>query len=108
MPLAKHLMTVMAKGEAKWMDWDKDFYLYVLGTHPDYQRRDYGSMLLKHGLALADRRGARSYPAASPQGLGLYPRHGWEPVDEALFDMAKYGMGEGFMVGKRCIRPAQS
>lgn len=51
-------------------------------------------MLIRPGLEEADKAGAKSYVEASSAGLGLYLKHGWEPVDEMVIDMAKYGGGK--------------
>lgn len=54
--------------------------LDTLATHPDYQRRGAGSMLLKWGCELADRHGVALYVDASKAGAPLYERFGF--VDE--------------------------
>lgn len=52
-------------------------------------------MLIRPGLEAADKAGARAYIEASPSGLPLYVRHGWEKeVDELTIDMTPYG-GQG-------------
>ena len=48
-------------------------------------------MLLRHGLEQADNDGAKTYIEASPAGLPLYLKHGWEPVDEIIIDMRPHG-----------------
>ena len=50
-------------------------------------------MLIRPGLADADRAGAQTYIEASPDGLPLYLKHGWAPVDEMVLDMGKHGAG---------------
>ena len=44
-------------------------------------------MLLKPGLADADKAGAQVYIEASPAGLPVYLKYGWKPVDEIQIDM---------------------
>ena len=51
-------------------------------------------MLIRPGLEAADKAGAQTYIEASPLGLPLYLRHGWEQVDEMVIDLRPYG-GEG-------------
>lgn len=56
--------------------------LDTLGTHPDYQRRGAGSMLVQWGCDLADKDGVAAYVDASKEGASLYQRHGF--VDFSL------------------------
>lgn len=52
-------------------------------------------MLIRPGLEAADNAGAQTYIEASPSGLGLYLKHGWEPVDEIVIDMRAHGVHGG-------------
>ncbi|KAL9128593.1 MAG: hypothetical protein Q9217_002758 [Psora testacea] len=78
-------------GRKKWVDPEKTFLLHILAVHPSYQRRGLGALLIAPGLEAADRAGAQTYIEASPSGLGLYLKHGWEPVDEMVIDMRPHG-----------------
>lgn len=49
----------------------------LLFTDPEYGRKGCGSMILQHGLELADRDGLPSYIDASPMGAPLYRKFGW-------------------------------
>ena len=60
-------------------------------------------MLIRPGLEAADKAGGKTYIEASPAGLGLYMKYGWEPVDELVIDMIPYG-GEGIKCHKMLIR----
>ncbi|GKT51917.1 uncharacterized protein ColSpa_12098 [Colletotrichum spaethianum] len=60
---------------------DRD--LDTLVTHPDYQRRGAGSMLLEWGCGLADENGVAAYVDASKAGKGLYERFGFVDKSEA-------------------------
>ncbi|KAK1985998.1 acetyltransferase [Colletotrichum cereale] len=66
------------------MGEEEHYYLDTLVTHPDYQRRGAGSMLLKWGCELADENGVGAYVDASKAGKGLYERFGF--VDESEAD----------------------
>ena len=63
-------------------DGGKD--LDSLATHPEYQRRGAGSMLVKWGCDLADRDGVKAYVDGSKDGAPLYERFGF--VDESVGD----------------------
>ena len=77
--------------------------LNTLAVHPSHQRKGLGSMLIKVGLDMADRDGARTYIEASSKGLPLYLRHGWEPVGATTIDTRKFG-GTEVMVDKTLMR----
>ncbi len=51
-------------------------------------------MLIQQGLRAAGEAHAKTFIEATPMGLPLYKRHGWEEVDELAIDMRKYGGGE--------------
>lgn len=55
--------------------------LDTLVTHPDYQWRGAGSMLLEWGCSVADENGVGAYVDASKAGAPLYQRFGF--VDES-------------------------
>lgn len=69
--------------------------LHILVVDPAYQRRGLGSMLIRQGLEAADKAGAQTYIEATPDGLPLYLKFGWEPVDEMVIDMGRHGAGSG-------------
>ncbi len=60
-------------------------------------------MLIRPGLAAADKDGAQTFIEASPAGLPLYLRHGWEPVHEMVIDMRPHG-GTGIEVMPMLMR----
>lgn len=51
--------------------------LDTLATHPDYQGRGAGSMLVKWGCDLADASGLSVYVDASKEGAELYAKFGF-------------------------------
>ncbi|CAI7567772.1 unnamed protein product [Penicillium viridicatum] len=67
---------------------EKHYYLDTLGTHPDYQRRGAGSMLVKWGCDLADKDGVAAYVDASKEGAPLYQKHGFVDFNPPEADVA--------------------
>src|SRR5262249_13444987 len=59
---------------------DDHFYLGLLATHPDYQRRGAGTMLCKVGLDIADKHNSHISVFCSPMGHPLYLHLGWRDV----------------------------
>ena len=60
-------------------------------------------MLIRPGLEAADKDGAQTFIEATPAGLPLYRKHGWEPVHEMVIDMRPHG-GTGIVVMPQLIR----
>ncbi|KAJ5620606.1 acetyltransferase [Penicillium lagena] len=65
------------KNRMRVMGDQKHFYLDTVATHPDYQRRGAGSMLVKWGCDLADAEGVGAYVDASKDGAPLYAKFGF-------------------------------
>lgn len=53
----------------------------LLAVHPDFQGMGCGTMLLRHGLELADREGRKTYIESTVAGHPLYLKLGWKDVD---------------------------
>ncbi len=59
------------------------YYLFLLGTRPDWQSRGIGSALMRPVLELCDRDAMPAYLEATSEGnKSLYLRHGFEVAGE--------------------------
>ncbi|KAL9134539.1 MAG: hypothetical protein Q9175_004275 [Cornicularia normoerica] len=106
--LMKDFFAQLSAGRERWLVPEKTFFLHMLAVDPAYQRRGLGSMLIRPGLEDADKAGAQTYIEASPDGMPLYLKHGWEPVDKMVIDMGKHGAGSGVEVMPCLMREANA
>ncbi|KAK4507192.1 hypothetical protein PRZ48_000927 [Zasmidium cellare] len=82
------------------------FKLQFLITHPDWQRKGAGSMLVKHGCELADEAGLISVLTASAAGWHLYERYGFKVFEHHDMDLRPFGV-EGSEPRRFMIREPQ-
>ncbi|KAL8791916.1 MAG: hypothetical protein Q9195_005492 [Heterodermia aff. obscurata] len=59
-------------------------HLQILGTHPDYMRRGYGSALVYWGIAVAKANNLAVSLMASPMGIPLYTHLGFKHVKRII------------------------
>ncbi|KAI1078644.1 acyl-CoA N-acyltransferase [Whalleya microplaca] len=71
------------KGRPHW-------YLSVLGTRREYQGKGIGKELVRWGTSRADEDGAEAFVAASPAGVHLYKKMGFEALDEIAIEGVTY------------------
>lgn len=81
-------------------------YMAILTVMPEVQRRGVGSALLREGLREADRRGLPAFIEASPSGLGLYKKFGWEEKLKTTVNLKDYGGEDVECVTVGLVRPA--
>ncbi|KAE8451410.1 hypothetical protein EG329_004039 [Mollisiaceae sp. DMI_Dod_QoI] len=81
-------------------------YMAILTVVPEAQRRGVGGALLREGLADADRRGLPCFIEASPAGLGLYKKFGWEEMLKTTVNLKDYGGKDVECVTVGLVRPA--
>ncbi|KAH8592748.1 hypothetical protein B0O99DRAFT_628870 [Bisporella sp. PMI_857] len=89
----------------------KDYHkLFLLEVSPKHQRRGIGSLLLESGLKEADLKGLQCVLGASPEGLGLYRKHGFVTTQHMSLNLWEYEGGEGKGTVEHCImhRPAKA
>ncbi|KAJ5494605.1 hypothetical protein N7463_010692 [Penicillium fimorum] len=95
----EHLISELEKARKRVMSNEKHYYLDSLGTHPDYQRRGAGSMMVRWGCDLADKDGVAAYVDASKEGASLYLKHGF-------VDFNPPGSGVAAMARRRTAVPS--
>ena len=81
-------------------------YMAILTIVPEVQRRGIGSALLREGLKEVDRRGVSAFIEASPAGLGLYKKFGWEEMLKTTVNLKHYGGEDVECVTVGLVRPA--
>ena len=81
-------------------------YMAILTVAPAMQRRGVGGALLRAGLKEADRKGLPAFIEASPAGLGLYKKFGWEEMLKTTVNLKDYGGGDVESVTVGLIRHA--
>ncbi|CAM1505723.1 Fc.00g113600.m01.CDS01 [Cosmosporella sp. VM-42] len=95
----------MDKRRDEIMEGKPYVYLKLLHTDPKHQRRGAASMLLKWGLAEADRLGLPIFLEASRDGRPLYEKVGFDVVETIKVDFSPWGgPSEGW--GPMMLRPA--
>ncbi|KAH8808234.1 acyl-CoA N-acyltransferase [Xylogone sp. PMI_703] len=70
----------------KYVDGENMYHIHFLATDPAYQRKGLGTVLLKHGLDLADAEGRKAYIEATEDGRPLYLKLGWKDLDRLVVD----------------------
>jgi N-acetylglutamate synthase-like GNAT family acetyltransferase len=70
----------------------------LLAVHPTCQHLGRGSQLLSPTLSLSHKQNAKCFVQASPAGMGLYRKFGWEDVDSVVFDFSAWGGGKGVRI----------
>ncbi|KAF9691494.1 hypothetical protein EKO04_010311 [Ascochyta lentis] len=84
---------------------EQQLYLYELATHPDYQLRGAGTMLVERGIERGRREGVNVTLIAQPTAEGFYLKKGFKEIrnisiesvdkDEAFgFNIMAYGFDE--------------
>lgn len=64
-------------------------------------------MLIKWGCDIAQNHGIPAYLEASPAGLSVYKKSGFQEVDRFVFDLEKYG-GTGNEINVQMMKYPES
>lgn len=65
--------------------------LDLLATLPEYQRRGFGSAILKWGIEKADASQLRIFLEGTPEGVPIYLKYGWKILEEVVMDYTPFG-----------------
>lgn len=80
---------------------EPQWLLSLLATHPKHQGQGAGTKLIEWSTSKADAMGVRCFVDASPAGMGLYRRLGFDQqVGELVLDLAGYEGGKQYGVQK--------
>ena len=84
--------------------------LATLVTAPNHRRKGAASQLISIGLALADAHHLPAYVEATPDGLSLYLKHGFQQVDSRTIDLTPWGnpVAQEYSILLRPAAPAMS
>lgn len=89
--LEKYIDTQCKAFLVSWTGNTKNFYLALLMTDPQFQRRGIGTAMLEWGHQRADDAGIPASLIASPFGHHLYQKLGWKDVESPLeVDLAQW------------------
>lgn len=80
-------------------------YLAATGTALKWQRQGAASLLIEHGLFMADRQGLTSYVEGTLVAKNLYSKFGFVEVDRLRLDLDPWKQGEYWNVCM--VRPAR-
>ena len=95
--LGKYFFGALEERRRESMKGEKYFLMAILMTLPGYQRNGIGGKLLEWGLEQADEKGYRCWIDSSPEGSGLYKKHGWEEIGFSDVDLADWGGEQGVL-----------
>ncbi|KAI9726130.1 MAG: hypothetical protein M1834_009406 [Cirrosporium novae-zelandiae] len=96
--LFNHFIACLARMREPHVAGRLFFHVTVLGVHPNYQRLGIGKAMLEHILERADQKGTDCYIEASPEGLGLYRKMGWEVIGQVIIDLESWGGRKGVRI----------
>ena len=95
-PLCEYFFGALDNARENYFHDDRPYcFMGILCALPTYQGRGIGSKLLKQGLDVADEKGLECWINASPVGLGLYKKFGWEELGSVDIHLGDWGGEDG-------------
>lgn len=93
--LGAHFFGSLLRIQEEHMCGQAYIFMRLLVVLPSYQGKGIGTRLLRWGLEQADQLGVKVWIDASPAGLGLYKKLGWEEVSRLEIPLKEWGGKEG-------------
>lgn len=93
--LGAHFFGSLLRTQEEHMRGQAYIFMRLLVVLPSYQGKGIGTRLLRWGLEQADQLGVKVWIDASPAGLRLYQKLGWEEVSRLEIDLQEWGGREG-------------
>lgn len=93
--LGAHFFGSLLRTQEEHMRGQAYIFMRLLVVLPPYQGKGIGTRLLRWGLEQADQLGVKVWIDASPAGLGLYKKLGWEEVSTLEIQLKEWGGKEG-------------
>ncbi|KAI1400903.1 acyl-CoA N-acyltransferase [Hypoxylon fuscum] len=87
--LAEEFLGTVAKKHEEITKDRPHWYLEILGVRKEFQGRGLGKQLLRWGLTRADEAGVEAFLAASPAGVPLYAKNGFDLIEAILLSDEK-------------------
>jgi len=82
------------------VDWERDYIVHLLQTHPEYQKKGLARWLLDDVLERVDVEGRRCHIEATKDGLPLYRKLGFRETEVIEVDLRRWG---GDRTGKNWV-----
>ena len=104
--MANHFFGELIRRHANHMEGRKHWYLEIIATKPEYQRKGAAGKLLRWGIERADEEGTETYLEASPDGKPIYEHFGFLEVDRLVVELKEEMLGNSQFVECLMVRPA--
>ena len=95
-PMCEHFFGALDHARNSYFSDGRPYcFIGIVCTLPAYQGKGIGSQLLKWGLDIADEKRLECWINASPVGLSLYKRLGWEELGSVDVHLGDWGGEHG-------------
>lgn len=80
---ASRVLAGLARALASQPEHEPHFYLFTLGTHPEWRGRGFAARVVEPVLAICDEQGLPAHlESSNERNLSFYRRHGFEVLSE--------------------------